>query len=143
MVRTGWWMGLLVAGVVSGSAHAAEPDVKTALARLKEDVVQAYVRCDARELDRIYTDDFTVSDAQGKVRRKADELDEARAGRCGLASGKYEPVAVRQFGDLAVMSGHTTLVLRDEKGERQVRYYSVNVFRREDGRWRYAAAFTP
>jgi ketosteroid isomerase-like protein len=143
MARTGWWMGVLVAGLMSGRALGAEPELKTALARLKEETVQAYVRCDVRELDRIYSDDFTVTDAKGTVRRKADELDEARAGRCGLASGKYEPLAVREFGDLAVMSGHTTLVLREEKGERQVRYYSVNVFRREGGRWRYAAAFTP
>jgi len=110
---------------------------------MKHDLVQAYIHRNADELDRIYAEDFTVTDAQGATRTKADEIASLKAGTSTLTAGRYEVVKVRVFGNVAVMSGHGHLEGTDASGPFQTSYYSFNVFVRRDGRWKYAAAFTP
>jgi uncharacterized protein (TIGR02246 family) len=133
-------LGVLVGGIAASPASPVEQE----LARLKQDVVEAYVSRDAKALARIYSDDFTSTNAQGRTRTKAEELaDLTAAGGDRLESGRYEPVKVRVFGDVAVMSGHGNLRWAGADGPRDSRYYSFNVFVKRDGRWQYAAAFTP
>jgi ketosteroid isomerase-like protein len=131
--------------VLGACAHrGAGPPVENELAQLKRDLVQAYIDRDAAALRRIYCDDFTVASADGSKRTKADEL-------AGLATddgsrlerGSYEPIVFRAFGDVVVMYGHGELHGRGADGPYQHSYDSFNVFARRDGRWCYAAAFTP
>lgn len=133
-----------LAGYAAGVAHAPGPqaeNVESTLARLKSDLVQAYVNKSAAELGRIYADDFTVTDAEGNTRTKADEL--ANVQSYTLTSGEYRLVRFRVFGDVAVASGHGDLRGTSESGPYRRQYYSFNVFVKRDGRWQYAAAFTP
>jgi ketosteroid isomerase-like protein len=124
-------------------AAAEEGNVVAEVTRLKKALVEAYVRRDATALQSIYADDFVSTDAQGRTRTKGDELADLAKGESALESGSYDVVAVRVFGDVAVMSGHGNLVWRSSEGPRVSRYYSFNVFVKRDGRWRYAAAFLP
>ena len=136
--------GLL--GVLVGRGLGAAPasTVEQELEALKQQVVQAYVARDPKALARIYSEDFTSTNAEGRTRTKADELaDLAAPAGDRLESGRYEPVKVRVFGDVAVMSGHGNLRWVGAGGARDSRYYSFNVFVKRDGRWQYAAAFTP
>ena len=146
-MRTGTMVAAAgVLGVFVGRGLGAAPaaTVEQELTKLKQDVVQAYVARDAKALARIYSDDFTSTNASGKTRTKADEVaDIAAPGGSRLESGRYEPVKVRVFGDVAVMSGHGNLRWADTEGTRDSRYYSFNVFVKRDGRWQYAAAFVP
>lgn len=86
---------------------------------------------------------FTVTDAQGATRTKADEIASLKVGTSTLTAGPHELVKVHVFGNVAVMSGHTYLEGTDASGRFQASYYSFNVFVRRDGGWKYAAAFTP
>jgi len=135
---------LLAAGYATGMNRAAQApagNVEPLLARLKSDLVLAYINKSAAELERIYADDFTVTDAEGNTRTKADEL--ANLQSATLTSGEYKLVKVRVFGDVAVASGHADLRGTSESGPYRRQYYSFNVFVKRDGRWQYAAAFTP
>jgi ketosteroid isomerase-like protein len=126
--------------------QAAEQDarqVEQIISQLKHDLVQAYIHRSADELDRIYAEDFTVTDAQGTTRTKADEMANLKTETSTLTSGRYDVVKVRVFSDVAVMSGHGHLQGTGPSGPFQTSYYSFNVFVRRDGRWQYAAAFTP
>jgi hypothetical protein len=107
------------------------------LAQLKRELVRGYVERDAAALERIYCDDFTATDAKGATRTKADEL--AHLGEARLDAGRYEPIAIRTFGDVAVLYGHGELT----GPGLQASYDSFNVFVRRGGRWCYAAAYTP
>ena len=141
LVTMGGLAGLLL-GRGLGAAPAAT--VEQELAALKQQVVEAYVARDPKALARIYSEDFTSTNAQGKTRTKADELaDLSTPAGDRLESGRYEPVKIRVFGDVAVMSGHGNLRWAGAGGARDSRYYSFNVFVKRDGRWQYAAAFTP
>jgi ketosteroid isomerase-like protein len=136
----------LLAAALAGcaGAGAGSPSVETDLARLKRELVNAYVQRDAAALRRIYCDDFTVTSAGGERRTKADELAGlADDGGGTLASGTYEPIAFRSFGDVVVMYGHGELKGHGPKGPYEHVYDSFNVFVRRDGGWCYAAAFTP
>ena len=136
--------GLL--GVFVGHGLSASPatTVEQELAAVKQQVVQAYVSRDAKALGRIYSDDFTSTDSEGKTRTKADEVAGlSAAGGDQLESGRYDPVKIRVFGDVAVMSGHGNLRWKGASGARDSKYYSFNVFVKRDGRWQYAAAFLP
>jgi uncharacterized protein (TIGR02246 family) len=132
-----------VAGYAAGRQQPAAGEVHETVTQLKQDLVRAYKAADAEELDRIYADDFTVTDAAGKTRTKAEEIADLRAEGSTLTAGTYEPVSIRVFDDVAVMSGHGDLRGTGPNGDYHHRYYSFNVFVRRDGRWQYAAAFTP
>ncbi len=127
------------------SARPSSDDVRAALTAVKQAVVRAYIDLDANALESLYTDDFTVTDAAGRARTKADELDYVRANpRSRVVSGRYVLEGLRVYGDMAVAAGRAEMRVRSSTGEvRDVRYRSFNVFRWENGRWRYAAAFTP
>jgi len=57
---------------------------------------------------------------------------------------RYDLIAVRRWGDIAVASGHGHLVYRNADGSSRVSdYYSFNVFERRNGRWLYVSAFLP
>jgi ketosteroid isomerase-like protein len=129
----------LVLVLAGGCARGAAPDAQ--LAQLKRDLVRAYVERDAAELGRIYCDDFVVTDAKGVRRTKADEL--AHVGEARLSAGRYEPIAIRVFGDVAVLYGHGELEGQGDDGPFRASYDSFNVFVKREGRWCYAAAYTP
>jgi ketosteroid isomerase-like protein len=136
--------GCAGAGAGSAPVAAGSASVETDLARMKRELVNAYIERDAAALRRIYCDDFTVTSAGGKRRTKADELAGlADDGGGTLTSGTYEPIAFRSFGDVVVMHGHGELKGHGPKGPYEHVYDSFNVFVRRDGRWCYAAAFTP
>jgi uncharacterized protein (TIGR02246 family) len=146
LVRVAAAVGLLaltsLAGYATGRQHAGG-EVEHAVTQLKQDLVRAYIAADTDELARIYADDFTVTDAAGETRTKAVEIANLRAEGSTLVAGTYEPVSIRVFDDVAVMSGHGDLRGKGASGEYHHRYYSFNVFVHRDGRWQYAAAFTP
>jgi len=143
-------LGLAVAlgnttGRAAGQARATQSavEIEQIVIGLKHNLVQAYIWRDVLELERIYVDDFTVTDAQGETRTKADEIASLKGGATTLTTGHYDAVKVRVFGDVAVMSGHGELEGIGQTGHFHTRYYSFNVFVKRDGHWQYAAAFTP
>jgi ketosteroid isomerase-like protein len=143
--------GVLGSGLVGclGRSQAQEVNAAGALTteevvkKLKSELVQAYVKRDAQALDRIYAADYTVTDAQGNTRTKADELASLGQGEDRLESGRYDIVKVLDLGDVAVASGHGSLVWQTADGPRESKYYSFNVFVKRAGEWKYVAAFTP
>lgn len=74
--------------------------------------------------------------------RCADRVRQAGGER--VVEGRYELVAVRRFGNVAVASGRGDLMLRAPDGStRRAVYNSINVFELRGGRWEYVAAYLP
>lgn len=127
-----------------GAASDADEATHRALTAMKQQVVRAFIDKDKESLERIYADDYVATDARGKARTKRDEIDRLGAGGDTLVSGRYDVVAIRTYGDVAVMSGHGHLTWRNADGStRNTDYYSFNVFERRRGEWKYVAAFLP
>jgi ketosteroid isomerase-like protein len=146
-------VGAFVVGVMTGvfvpsnvaALQRTMPDEETrrALAIVKNAIVAGHQSRDAGRLGRLYADDYTAVDSKGNTRTKRDLLDGLETDP-EIVSGRYEIIAARRFGDVAVASGRGHLVYRNADGStRLADYYSFNVFEHRDGRWVYAAAFLP
>lgn len=136
---------VLGTGITIAAQSHADDATRKAITGVKAAVVQAYVKKDSDALSRIYGDDYTSTDSSGNVRTKADELRDVRAtGGDTLVDGKYDIVAVRRWGNIAVATGKGDLTWRSSAGKTsKSTYYSFNVFEQRDGEWRYVAAFLP
>lgn len=143
----------LVAGLVIGSLATAllaatpvgpaDEATKQAVTAVKQAIVAGHKARDRAALDRLYADDYTAIDSKGAVRTKQDLLN-ALPTDAEIAEGRYDLIAVRRWGNLAVATGRGNLVYRNADGSTRVsNYYSFNVFEQRGGRWVYSAAFLP
>jgi ketosteroid isomerase-like protein len=152
--RSGWVVAAaFAAGAAAGASLTssvsaergalADEATRRDLDTVKQGILAGHRTKDRAALSRLYADDYTAVDSTGAVRTKEDLL-------AGLPTdpemvdGKYELVAARRLGDVAVASGRGHLVYRNPDGStRTSDYYSFNVFERRDGKWLYVAAFLP
>lgn len=131
------------AAVVALQVGPADAATKAAVTEVKRAIVEGHRLRDRDSLDRLYADDYTAIDGKGVVRSKQDLLD-ALPSDPRMVVGRYDLVAVRRWGSIAVATGRGHLVYANADGSTRVSdYYSFNVFEQRDGRWRYAAAFLP
>ena len=142
---------LLLVAAAGGSASAApdpsplqaDEETRKAVTAIKQGILAGHKARDRASLDRLYADDYTAIDAKGEVTTKAQLLAGLATGP-EIVEGRYELVAVRRWGDVAVANGHGHIVYRNPDGSTRVSDYdSVNVFALRGGRWYYVAAFLP
>lgn len=143
----------LLTGILMGSAATAllgavpvgpaDEATKQALMAVKSGIVAGHQKKDRAALDRLYADDYTAIDSKGAIRSKQNLLDNLPADPV-MVEGKYDLIAARRWGNVAVATGHGRMVYRNPDGSTRVsEYYSFNVFEQRDGRWLYSAAFLP
>ena len=133
----------LTSGVFAYQTSMAREETRKAVTAVKHAIVAGHKARDAAALDRLYTDDYTATDAKGVTRTKRDLL-AGLATDAEMLQGQYDLIAVRQWGNLAAATGRGRMVYRNPDGTSRVsEYYSFNVFERQNGQWRYAAAFLP
>jgi ketosteroid isomerase-like protein len=123
-----------------GSPQAGAETVEQELVRLKHEMGRAYVARDVAALERLYADDYTVTDDEGNTTNKTQEIDRLRSGGSTYESTSYEDVKVRVYGDTAIVAGRGTVKGRNSKGPFHTEYHSTNVFVRQNGVWRAVAA---
>ena len=110
------------------------------LISLKREIGKAYVRRDLAALERIYADDYTVTDSVGAKSGKAQEIERMKSGSVVYESTSYDDVTVRIYGDVAIVAGRGTVKGRGKDGAFHRQYFSTNVFVKERGQWRAVAA---
>ena len=109
--------------------------------RLFEDADRALIAADAKELSRIFADDYLQYDESGQSFTKKDVLE-------NLASGQVRYVSMVSTGrgirvvtrDIAIVHGAEDDVV-ERNGERfSVRYVYLDVVIKRDGRWQVVAS---
>jgi len=134
---------LLTSTVFVAQQRLADDETRQAVTAVKRAIVEGHRTRDAKGLSALYADDYLAIDSTGAVRTKADLLN-ALPTDPEMSDGRYDLVAVRRWGNLAVASGRGHLVYRNPDGSSRVSdYYSFNVFERRDGKWLYVSAFLP
>src|ERR1700692_965597 len=125
----------------SGGKDPQIGDVKNEVLKIEEERNQALQDGDAESLDRIYTDDLAYTNARGYVLTKAQHLADIRAKNLKLSSIKHSDVEVRVHGSTGIVAGvSTSLVECKGVASSSPRRY-VNVYVKENGRWRCAVHF--
>jgi ketosteroid isomerase-like protein len=100
---------------------------------------QALQRADTAALSRMVADEFVEISRLGQLRTKADNVRDIASGDLRLLSVKYDSVAVRIYGDVAVLRGiaDNAGTFRGFPFTGKIRY--LRVFIRRDGRWQAVA----
>jgi ketosteroid isomerase-like protein len=130
----------LVASLVGTALlPAGGPTVEDELRDLETRLSEAVVRGDAAFVDRVWDEDFFYTGVRGEVKRKADILNELKAGDLKFEVLKFDDVRVAPYGDVAVVNGRATAKGRNSKGlvVGEFRYTRVWV-KRADG-WKIVA----
>ena len=122
------------------AALSADEATVKHLTDLKHELGEAYVNGDVATLERIYTEDYTVIDGEGRTRTMADDIRALRAGDTTYEFSRYEVSSVRLFGDSAILVGRGEVKGTRGGSSFHTTYVSTNVYARVDGTWKIAAA---
>jgi ketosteroid isomerase-like protein len=119
-------------------------DSTTAVAEELRDIenqlVAAWVAGDPSVHERVLAEEWSVIDAQGRIRNKSEVLEEMfRPGEREI-SGRIDEVNVRPYGDWAIVTGKTHVAGRYEGNELKVTLRFMDVFRRTEGKWQVVAS---
>ena len=121
----------------NGDSSAA---IAEELREIENQLVAAWVAGNPSVHERVLSEDWSVIDAQGRIRNKAEVLEEMfRPGEREI-SGRIDEVNVRPYGDWAIVTGKTHVAGRYEGNEIDVTLRFMDVFRRREGNWQVVAS---
>jgi hypothetical protein len=117
---------------------ANKAKVEQELIKLNQEMAAAEVRGDIPALERLFTDDYTHSHAVGVLEKRADFLDDIKAGRRKYSALDLSEVEVRAYTASAIITGHVHI--KNLTGDTQNLFLDVWVL--QQGKWRMAAWVT-
>lgn len=125
---------------LGGSALAAQTATPEDSVRAAEQARgQALLKADTVALSRLVAEEFVEVSRLGQIRTRADNLKDIASGDLKLTAVRYDSLAVRIYGDVAVLRGiaDNTGTFRGFPFSGKIRY--TRVFVRRDGRWQAVA----
>ncbi len=130
---------LLVVFVCAHPAAIAAQSPEDSVRAAESARAQALLHADTAALSRLVADEFVEISRLGTLRTKADNIRDIGTGDLRLLSVKYDSLAVRIYGDVAVLRGiaDNTGTMRGFPFAGKIRY--LRIFVRRDGRWQAVA----
>jgi len=140
-------MALILVGVTSVSApqpqatrHARERTIEE-LRATEQRLAAAWVKGDREYINRVLADDWSVTDAAGRVLNKRQVMREAfETEDRQIESLQIDDLQVRVFGRCAVVTGRTRAGGRYKGNSMSVTLRFTDVFMRRAGRWQVVAS---
>lgn len=131
---------VVMLAALGGSALAAQTATPEDSVRAAEQARgQALLKADTVALSRLVAEEFVEVSRLGQIRTRADNLKDIASGDLKLTAVRYDSLAVRIYGDVAVLRGiaDNTGTFRGFPFSGKIRY--TRVFVRRDGRWQAVA----
>ena len=119
-------------------AHAS-PDSERELLKMNAEYDEAIMRGDAAALDRIFAEEFILTNWQCEVLNKQQQIAAVARGEAKLEDARSEDVRVRIYGETAVMTGRFTAQSTREGKTVKLNELYTAVWVRRDGRWQLVA----
>ena len=113
--------------VSKGDQSRAEAEIR----QLLKDLAPGSSKSDAKELERLYADEFTAINAHGQVLNKAETIAGRVSGRSSAQLYEVEEVTIQIYGDTAIAKTSTRIEANTLNG----RFRHLRVFMKRDGRW--------
>ena len=130
---------LIAAITFSPAAANASPEAERELAQANKEYDAAIMRGDVAVLERIFAEEFILTNWQCEVLNKQQQIAAVARGEAKLEDARSEDVRVRIYGETAVMTGRfTAQSTRDGKTVKINELYTA-VWVRRDGRWQLVA----
>jgi ketosteroid isomerase-like protein len=125
-----------LAVTAAAKGNAADPE---SVLQAEREWCNAYLKSDAKALESILADDYTLTNSRGEITTKADDVEEARK-----VDPKYEvfenrDMKVRLYGDTAVVTGRTLVKGTSGGKPFAAEFQFTDTLIRRDGRWRAVA----
>lgn len=99
---------LILVLALPASLHGSTPtEDEAAVLQVTRDACKAFVDADVRRLKETLTEDFTLTDADGTVTTRADEIRSVETGAVRYEVFENYDMKVRLYGDSAVVTGKT------------------------------------
>lgn len=135
---------LLMLLMFSGYAAVAQNNAEQEVRALERAWLDAYEQRDAKAMEAILADDFSITFADGSMQNKSQVLDSIKApGRIAKVSLKFytQEVRARVYGETVVLTGRVVAELQREGAQmskEESRYTDTYV--RRNGRWQVVAS---
>lgn len=121
---------------------AADETLREEVLRASDDREQALAKGDLTALDRIDADDLVYTNWRGVTLTKAEHQAEIKARNISFQTDfKHADVQVTLHGDTGIVTGVSTTKVQYKGNTMNGSRKFVNVFAKEDGRWRCVVHF--
>jgi uncharacterized protein (TIGR02246 family) len=117
------------------TAPAPAASVEAEIRAVEQARRRAYLAGDYDTVAALLADDFFLTNAQGLTRDKKGVIALFRSGDLRVQSLDFSEVAVRASGDVAVVTGRSTVVETYRGEDRSGDQRFTRVYVRRDGRW--------
>jgi ketosteroid isomerase-like protein len=120
---------------------ASEPaQAEKTLRQYERDLIGAVMRRDTTVFDRLLADAVTLTEADGKTRDKAQILEAVRSEEYAVKSVNQTEVAVRFYGEVAVVTGLNTVKVEDRAGrDLNGQFRFTHVYAKRQEQWQLLA----
>ena len=119
----------------AASGKVVEQEVR----QVERELTEALLGDDFAAVDRIYADDFTLTNANGLVGDRARRMAMLKSGAVKNLSINQEDVRVRVYGDTAVVTGRATFRVRLGGEEHSEIQRFMHALVKREGRWQMVA----
>lgn len=130
---------LSIAGGASAETRGASKD-EAAILQVIHETCRAYLEADAKRIAELVAEDFTLTDADGVVTTRADDIENAKKGTIRYEVFENVDMKVRLYGDSAVVLGRTNVKGKAGETPFAAVFQFTDTMVRRDGRWWFAAS---
>jgi ketosteroid isomerase-like protein len=132
-------LAALLALPCASAAQGRGGKVEAEILRLEAARIEAMLKADARELDRLLADDLTYAHSDGRVDTKAQFIRTYTSGESRYMALDRDTPSVRVYGNTAVVTGTAKIHVRSPKGDSRFQLGYLDVYARRGGRWQMVA----
>lgn len=133
-------LGFLMVWGVAVAQHKSTAADEAALKALEEKWDSASLKGDAAALGTIFSDSFISTNAEGKVRTKAEMLAQIKSGDVKYQMSKVDDMKVLVYGDAAVVNGRWKGKFVEKGKNIDTTERFTDTFVRQNGQWRCVAS---
>ena len=101
--------------------------------------IQAMMKADAEELNRVLADDLTYTHSSGQVDTKSQLIESLKSGERKYQTIEPQDVKVRLYGDAAVVTGRAKLKTVSKGQESSFQVQFTDVYAKKKGHWQMVA----
>ena len=124
---------VMVLGLAAtGFGASAEAELK----KIEQDWLDAYIKSDATFIKNVESDDYSVTEPDGSVSTKADDVKSVTEKKFILKTATMSDFKCRMLGEnAAVVTAMLKLTGTDDGQEISGDFRGIDVFEKKDGKW--------
>jgi ketosteroid isomerase-like protein len=110
------------------------------LTELENRLIKGWLDQDRTAIDNLLSEDWAVIDPSGRLLSKAEVLEEMVSGARQIESGLIDQLRIRLFGDIAVITGRTSVTGTYQGSRSTVKLRFTDVCERRNTAWQVVAS---